>query len=149
MGFNARRSQHTSITYLIRAAFDYGGASASAVELIQGPAGKFGRVRQAHFYNVTETFVGTTSGGQVLVGDGSDTNAYFDSGVTVAAGSVPAVAAALDIPDTVASLEIPADQALTVTLVECVGGTITGTCDTSITIDWYDTTGYAGKSVAA
>ena len=149
MGYNPKRATVQTITYLIRAAFDYGGASASAVELIQGPAGKYGRVRQAHIYNVTETFVGTTSGGQVLVGDGTDTTAYFDSGVTVLASASPAVAAAKNVPDTVASIEIPADQSITVTLVECVGGTITGVADTSITIDWYNSTGYSGKSVAA
>jgi len=149
MGYNPKRAKSTTETYLIRAAFDFGAAAGDATEVIQGPAGKYGRVKRAHVYNVTETFVGTTSGGQILVGDGSDANAYFDSGITLLAGSSPAVAAAADVPDTVASIEIPADQAITVTLKECVGGTITGIADVSVTIEWFESTGYAGTSVAA
>ena len=72
----------------------------------------------------------------------------MSAGLLLLAGSSPAVNTGLWMPDTVASIEIPADQALTVTFTATVGGTVTGIADVNLTIDWYDSTGYAGSSVA-
>jgi hypothetical protein len=146
MGFNARRGTPTTTSYLFQAV-DFGGGS-DLTELIQGPAGKYGRVVGVDLFNISETFVGTTSGGGVAVGDGTDPTAYYDSGLLLLVGSSPAINTGLWMPDTVASIEIPADQALTVTFTACVGGSVTGIADVHLIIDWYDSTGYAGKSVA-
>jgi len=147
MGFNPRRGTGKRQSYLFQAV-DFGD-SVDVTEVISVPNGKFGRVAGAHVFNVTETFVGTTTGGAVLVGDGSDANLYYDSGTSLLSGSAPAVGGADWLPDTVASIEIPSSEdALTITLQACVGGTVTGICDVQVEIDWYDSAGYAGKSVA-
>lgn len=148
MGFNARRGTPAVITYLFQAE-DFGDTG-NHVELIRGPLGSYGRVLGLDLFNISETFVGTTTGAGITVGDGSDANAYFDSGLLVLLGSSPAINTGIWMPDTVSTtIEIPANQELTVTFVDAVGGAITGIADVNLHIAWYDSTGYSGKSVAA
>ena len=125
------------IQYTI-AAFDFGGASATLTQVVAGPAGKRGKVAYAHVYDVTETFVGTTTGGGVWVGLSGDTDAYFKNSITSLAGSSPAVAAAKMLTNSLTGYnEIPADTPVHISLVECVGGTITGIASVDVIIDWY------------
>jgi hypothetical protein len=128
--------QRERIQYTI-AANDFGGG-ADVTQAIKGPAGKRGKVAYAHIYDVTETFVGTTSGGQVLVGLSGDTNAYFETDDSLLAGSAPAVAAAVVLPTILTGYnEIPADTAVLITLVATVGGSVTGIASVDVMIDWY------------
>jgi len=124
------------IQYTI-AANDFGGG-ADVTQAIKGPAGKKGKVAYAHIYDVTETFVGTTSGGRVLVGLSGGTDAYFASTASLLAGSSPAVAVALMLPNALTGYnEIPADTAVLITLIATVGGTVTGIASVDVVIDWY------------
>lgn len=126
------------ISYVI-AANDFGGG-ADTTQVVAGPAGKRGRVAYVHVFDVTETFVGTTTGGQVLVGKSGDTNAYFESDHTKMQGSAPAVAAALMLTNTLTpsdDLVIPADTAVHITCVATVGGTVTGIASVEVFIDWF------------
>ena len=66
--------------YQVRAN-DFGGGADTTTKVI-GPAGKRGRVSSVWIDHVTETFVGTTTGGGVYVGKSGDTDAYFKSNLT-------------------------------------------------------------------
>lgn len=127
------------ISYTV-AANDFGGG-ADTTQVVAGPAGKRGYVAGVHVYDVTETFVGTTTGGQVLVGKSGDTNAYFESDHTEMQGSAPAVAAALYLTNTLdhdsVDRIIPADTAVHITAVATVGGGVTGTASFDVLIDWF------------
>ena len=126
--------------HYIIAANDFGGG-ADTTQIVAGPAGKRGRVAYVHVYDVTETFVGTTTGGQVLVGLSGDTDAYFESDHTEMQGSAPAVAAALMLTNTLDTsskdIIIPADTAVHITCVATVGGTVTGIASVDVVIDWF------------
>lgn len=97
-----------------------------------------GRVIGVTIVNVTETFVGTTSGGQVLVGSAADTNAYYQTVAATLSGSSPAVAGSVFLPDDGSKVDIPAGETLfTITCVDAVGGSITGIADVIVDIMWY------------
>jgi len=99
--------------------------------------GKRGRVVGVTICNVTETFVGTTSGGRVLVGSAGDTDAYYATVAATLSGSSPAVGASVFLPDDGSKVDIPAGEtALTITCVDCVGSP-TGTADVVVEILWY------------
>lgn len=124
------------IQYTI-AANDFG-ATGTTTQIVAGPPGKKGRVAFVHVYDVTETFVGTTTGGQVQVGLSGDIDAYFKSNVTQLAGSAPAVAASVMVTDTLTGYpEIPADTPVHISCLCAVGGTITGIASVDVGIDWY------------
>ena len=127
------------VSYYI-AANDFGGG-ADTTQVVAGPAGKRGRVAGVHVFDVTETFVGTTTGGQVLVGLSGDTNAYFESDHTEMQGSAPAVGAALYLANTLDAeskdIIIPADTAVHITCVATVGGTVTGIASVQVDVDWF------------
>ncbi|MDD5084202.1 MAG: hypothetical protein PHT88_04745 [Candidatus Moranbacteria bacterium] len=130
---NPSRMQYTI------AANDFGGG-ADTTQIVSGPAGKRGRVKHVLIYDVTETFVGTTSGGQVLVGKSGDTDAYFVSSAPVLAGSSPAVGASVVLVNQLTpsdATEIPADTPVHITCVKTVGGTVTGIASVDVSIDWY------------
>jgi|GEM_PF-4337766 len=104
-------------------------------------AGRRGRVVGVSLFNISETFVGTTSGAAIQVGDGSDADLYFDSGNTTLAGSSPAVNTGLWLPDDGSKVDIPGGEtAVTVTFVDAVGGSITGIADVLLEIEWFGAT---------
>jgi hypothetical protein len=126
----------TRMQYQIEAN-DFGGGS-DTTQVVSGPSGMKGIVRHVHIYDVTETFVGTTTGGQVLVGKSGDPNAYFESDHTQLQGSSPAVAESLMLNDTLTGYnEIPADTPVHITCVAAVGGSVTGIASVDVAIDWY------------
>jgi hypothetical protein len=119
------------------AANDFGGG-ADTTQAIKGPGGKSGRVKHAHVYDVTETFVGTTTGSQVLVGLAGDTNAYFESDAALLTGAVPAVGAAVMLGNKLPGDPlIPPDTAVLITCVPTVGGAVTGIASVDVVIDWF------------
>ena len=101
-------------------------------------SGKRGRVVGVTIGNVTETFVGTTTGGRVLVGSSGDTDLYYATVAATLSGSAPAVAGSVFLPDDGSQIDIPAGEtAFTVTLQACVGGSITGIADVTLEILWF------------
>jgi len=122
--------------YQVRAN-DFGGGADTTTKVI-GPSGKRGRVKSVWIDHVTETFVGTTTGGGVYVGKSGDTNAYFESNLTSLKGSAPAVGTPINLADTLTGdLEIPADTEVHITCIATVGGTVTGIADANVQILWY------------
>ena len=116
---------------------DFGGGADTTLKVV-GPAGKKGIVAGVYIDRVTETFVGTTTGGKVMVGLSGDTNAYFESDHTVMRGSAPAVGTPINLADTLTGYnEIPADTTVFITCVATVGGLVTGIADATVVIDWY------------
>ena len=95
--------------------------------------GQAGRVVQVLIHNVTEIFNGTSSDSAVQVGDGTDVDVYYDSGLTLnnTVGSETTHA------DDGSQIDIPAGRDdVVVTCVASVG-TPTGIGDLSIDIEWY------------
>lgn len=122
--------------YQVRAN-DFGGGADTTTKVI-GPAGKRGRVKSVWIDHVTETFVGTTTGGGVYVGKSGDTDAYFKSDLTTLKTSAPAVGIPVNLADTLTGdLEIPADTEVHITCIATVGGTVTGIADVNVQILWY------------
>ena len=123
--------------YAVRAN-DFGGGTDTTTKVI-GPAGKRGRVKSVWIDHVTETFVGTTTGGGVYVGKSGTTDAYFKSNLTALKGSAPAVGIPVNLADTLTTvdLEIPADTEVYITCIATVGGTVTGIADANVLIHWY------------
>lgn len=116
-------------------------------QVIAIPTGMSGRVAGVLIYNITESFAGSTGDAGVRVGDGSDDNLYFDSGLIL--DEAVDTTESIWLPDTdSATTEIPSDEdALTITLVSATG-TPAGIANVAVYIDWFDTSGYAGSSVA-
>lgn len=122
--------------YVVRAN-DFGGGADTTTKII-GPSGKRGVVSGVWIDHVTETFVGTTTGGGVYVGLSGDTDAYFKSNLTTLQGSAPAVGVPAELADTLTGYnEIPADTQVYITCIATVGGVVTGIADANVTIDWY------------
>jgi len=122
--------------YQVRAN-DFGGGADTTTKVI-GPSGKTGRVKAVWIDHVTETFVGTTTGGGVYVGLSGDTDAYFKSNLTTLQGSAPAVGVPVNLADTLTGFnEIPADTTVYITCIATVGGAVTGIADVNVLIEWY------------
>lgn len=122
--------------YVVRAN-DFGGGADTTTKVI-GPAGKRGRVKSVWIDKVTETFVGTTTGGGVYVGKSGDTDAYFKSDLTTLKTSAPAVGIPANLSDTLTGdTEIPADTEVYITCIATVGGAVTGIADANVLINWY------------
>ena len=116
---------------------DFGGGADTTTKVI-GPAGMKGKVRGVVIDKVTETFVGTTTGGGVYVGLSGDTDAYFKSNLTTLKTSAPAVGIPTNLADTLTGYnEIPADTEVHITCIATVGGSVTGIADATVYIDWY------------
>jgi hypothetical protein len=135
------------VTGYLFQAVDFGGGS-DLTEVIMPPkdgpdtttagSGRRGRVVGVSLFNISETFVGTTSGAAIQVGDGSDADLYFDTGNTTLAGSSPAINTGLWMPDDGSKVDIPAGEtAVTITFVATVGGSVTGIADVLVEIEWF------------
>ena len=89
--------------------------------------------------NVTEDFVGTTTGAGVRVGDGTDDDKYYDSGQVMAADVD--IGEALFLADDGAAVDIASGAStvgsVTITWVMAVGGSITGIADVTLIIDLF------------
>jgi len=103
--------------------------------------GKRGRVLGCLIHNVAEAFEGTTSGGGVQVGDGSDADVYYDSGLVLdddTAGNLDIdVGSSAYLLDDGAQIDIPGGRTdITVTFNVAVGSP-TGQADVELFIAWY------------
>lgn len=125
------------------------GTGTNITQVIAIPTGMFGRVAGVLVYDITEDFVGGDSDSGVTVGDGTTAALYYDSALLVLDETVDALDSVW-LPDTVSTTkEIPSDEtALTITFVAATGAGITGIANVCLYIDWFDSTGYSGSSVA-
>lgn len=104
----------------------------------KGGVGKSGRVAHVIIGPVTEDFAGSTSDGGVRIGDGTDDDKYFDSGLVLDETVDITDNAMLRLADDGAAVEIePGRSTITFTGVVATG-TPTGTAEVSIAVDWYD-----------
>ncbi len=102
---------------------------------IQTPTGYRGKVVGVSLYDTTEAFVGTTSRGPVQIGiQGGDANAYAETEQPITLG-VDA-AEALQVHEGVIGV-IPAADDVLVTGPINVGGSITGICTVTVTIQYF------------
>jgi hypothetical protein len=117
---------------------DFGGASSVtrviAVPLDVNGIGMRGKVLGARVHNITENFAGTTDAG-VQVGDGSDADKYFDSGLVL--DENVDTGESVYLLDDGAQVDIEGGRAtVTVTFVAATG-TPTGIADVDINVAWW------------
>jgi hypothetical protein len=116
---------------------DFGGGADTTTKIL-GQTGMRGHVALVQIDKVTETFVGTTTGGGVYVGLSGNTDAYFASNLTQLKTAAPAVGIPVNLVDTLTGYnEIPADTEVHITCIATVGGSVTGIADATVYIDWY------------
>ncbi len=102
-----------------------------------GTQGRAGRVAMISLGTVSEDFAGTTSLAGVHVGDGTDADKYYDTGLVLDATVDVSDLAYLDLADDGAKVDIELGRStVTVTFVSAVG-TPTGIADIQIAIDWF------------
>lgn len=101
-----------------------------------GGVGRSGRVSAVIVGKVTEDFAGSTSLAGIQVGDGTDADKYFDTGLVLDATVDVTDLAALDLADDGAKVDIEYNRStVSVTFVSAVG-TPTGQAEVAVTIDW-------------
>lgn len=103
---------------------------------IKGPAGLRGKVVHISLYDVTETFIGTTSAGPVQVGDqgGNDTEYAISEAITKTLQS--GVPEALSAREGLVGTVVAGDD-LIVTGVQNIGGSVAGKATVALTIKYF------------
>lgn len=97
--------------------------------------GRRGRVVGATIREVTENFAGSTSDAGVRVGDGSDDDVYFDSGLVL--DENVDIGESVFLKDDGSQIDIPAGRSdVTVTMVASVG-TPTGIATVDLHVLWF------------
>ncbi len=130
--------QQIVTTHYGPAGVDFGtGGSAGAISF-RGPAGMKGQILDVGVCNITEAFVGTTSDGQVAVGDDTTQAAY--ALLNVANGSDSAIGdtfnASLD-SDAITGTHIAEDTQVEIDCIVGVGGTPAGIGTPNVVVGWY------------
>lgn len=101
-----------------------------------GNQGAGGRVIAVIISAVTEDFAGSTSDAGVQVGDGTDPDKYYDTGLVLDETVDVADLAVLELEDDGSKVDIELGRSdLTVTLVAAVG-TPTGQANVGIVVEW-------------
>lgn len=121
-------------------AIDFGDVSDTVITIpvpTEGSQGRSGRVIDVIISAVTEDFAGSTSDGGVQVGDGSDADKYYDTGLVLDETVDVADDAVLSLADDGAQVDVELGRStLTVTNVACVG-TPTGIANVSVVVAWF------------
>lgn len=117
------------------------GAASNSTQTIQVPAngtqGRSGRVVGILLSDVAEDFVGSTSDAGVQVGDGSDADKYFDTGLVLDETVDVADNATLWLVDDGAQVDIELGRStVTVTFVVAEGSEA-GQANVDVVIDWF------------
>jgi hypothetical protein len=101
-----------------------------------GAQGRSGRVVDVILSQVTEDFAGSTSDAGVQVGDGTDADKYYDTGLVLDESVDVADNAILHLEDDGAKVDIEYNRStVTVTFV-AAQGTPTGQAAVSVVIEW-------------
>jgi hypothetical protein len=102
-----------------------------------GSQGRAGRVKSVIISQVAEDFAGSTSDAGVQVGDGSDADKYFDTGLVLDETVDVADNAILELADDGSQVDIELGRStLTVTCVAAVG-TPTGQANVEVVVEWF------------
>jgi hypothetical protein len=102
-----------------------------------GTQGRSGRVTDIVVSDVTENFVGDTTDAGIQVGNGTDADKYYDTGLVLDETVDVSDNASLWLADDGSKVDIPlALSLLTVTFVQSVGGSITGIASVTVFVDW-------------
>jgi len=113
------------------------GTGSDIAKTIEVPDGRRGKVRNIRLEDVTEDFAGSTSDAGVQVGDGSDADKYYDTGLVLDETVDIADLAYLDLDDDGAKVDIEGGRStVTVTFVAAVGSP-TGIASIVVEIEWY------------
>lgn len=126
------------LSYLFKAV-DFGAASVpQTIQVPQrGTQGRAGKVVGVIISDVSEDFAGSTSDAGVQVGDGSDADRYFASGLVLDEAVDVSDNATLWLTDSGNGDYIELGRStVTVTPVSSVG-TPTGIADVTVVIDWF------------
>lgn len=126
------------LSYLFKA-IDFGDtAVAQTIQVPQrGTQGRAGRVVGVIISDVSENFAGSTSDAGVQVGDGTDADKYFASGLVLDEEVDVSDNATLFLTDSGSAVDIELGRStVTMTPVSSVG-TPTGTADVTVVIDWF------------
>jgi hypothetical protein len=126
--------------------YDFGvidfGAGANVVHTIQVPkfgkvSGAAGRVVDVILSEVSENFAGSTSDAGVQVGDGTDADKYYDTGLVLDEEVDVADNAILHLGDDGAKVDIEQGRdTITVTFVVSAG-TPTGQAAVALVVEWF------------
>lgn len=119
--------------------FGTGSDIVQTIEVPTGPGsqGRAGRVVDVIISAVAEDFAGSTSDGGVQVGDGTDPDKYYDTGLVLDETVDVADLAVLSLADDGSKVDIElARSTVTVTLV-ATQGTPTGQAEVHVVIEWY------------
>ena len=101
-----------------------------------GSQGRSGMVTDIVISDVTEDFVGTTTSAGVQVGNGTDADKYYDTGLPLDSTVDIADNASLWLIDDGSKVAIELTRStLTVTFVQGVGGSITGIASVTVFVD--------------
>lgn len=121
-------------------AIDFGTGSNIAVTIpvpVTGTQGRAGKVVDVIISAVTEDFAGSTSDAGVQVGDGSDADKYYDTGLVLDETVDVADLAVLSLADDGSKVDVELGRStLTVTLVAAVG-TPTGIANVGVVVEWF------------
>ena len=126
------------LQYLFKA-IDFGAStSTQTIQVpVSGAQGRAGRVVGVILSDVSEDFAGSTTDAGVQVGDGTDADKYFDSGLVLDETVDINDNATLYLTDDGAQVDIELGRStVTVTFV-AAAGTPTGIADVSVVIDWF------------
>lgn len=118
--------------------FGTGSNIAKTIEVPQQDGvGRPGRVALVRLEDVTEDFAGSTSDAGVQVGDGSDADKYYDTGLVLDETVDVSDLAYLDLDDDGAKVDIEYNRStITVTFVAALG-TPTGIASVVVVVEWY------------
>jgi len=134
------------------AATDFGASDATEVIAVptDGPnsttpgQGLRGRVMGVTIMEVTEDFAGSSTDAGVQVGDGSDADAYYDSGLVL--DETVDIGESVYLKDDGAQIDIPAgESSVTVTFVAATG-TPTGIATAVVHVLWFGPDGGQSNS---
>ena len=112
------------------------GTGSNIAKTIEVPSGRSGRVVDIILGTVAEDFAGSTTDAGVQVGDGSDADKYYDTGLVLDETTDVADLAILHLADDGAKVDIELGRStVTVTFV-ANAGTPTGQAEIFVVIDW-------------
>ena len=109
--------------------------SVIAVPLDSNGIGKAGRVIGVTIYDVTENFAGSTLDAGVQVGDGSDADKYYDSGLVL--DETVDTTESVYLVDDGAQVAIEAGRTSVTVTFNSATGTPTGIACVAVHIGWY------------
>ena len=98
--------------------------------------GARGRVRGVLISAITEDFAGSTTDAGVQVGDGSDADLYFDSGLVL--DETADIAESVYLLDDGAAVDIPGGRSTVTITTVAATGTPTGIANVDVEIEWFD-----------